>query len=717
MTTEHNFFKSEILPQGIVLIKVDMEDYPTNLFTFEFQKVYLQAVHTFLRRDDIKGLILTSSRKDFMAGADVGELLRIQNTPDLILQHLRDLHQRVLANEALQKPMVSIISGHALGGGFELALTTHHRIATAGRYKIGLPEASLGLFPGAGGTTKLSKMLGIEKAASILLKGATFDPNGALEAGLVDALSSTPETALEEAQQWILAHPNVVQPWSTSARVKGLRTTTGQFAMAASIAQLRKTTHGNLPGLNHCLAAIHDGIDLPIDRALEVEARYFIKTLLSKEAKSMIRTNFFGINHAKKGKNRTNGMINPPVRKLGILGAGMMGAGIAYVAAKAGIEVVLKDVSITQAEQGKAYSEKIVNGLLAKGKTTLEHAELLLERIKPTDSYVYLTECDLIIEAVFEDPKLKGVVSHEAEVFLHEKGFFASNTSSLPITALAQASIHPERFIGIHFFSPVDRMPLIEIIKGKKTNQETLVRAIDFAIQLGKVPIVVNDSPGFFTSRIFGKYNLEAVNMLLEGIPPVMIENAAKQAGLAVGPLAVMDEISLDLLVEVLQHNEHKTPVEEQMVALLEWMIQMGRKGKKVGKGFYDYPEGQQKTMWQHRYSSEVPTTISLADIQKRLMHIQALDSYRCLEEGVLNSTMDGDIGSILGLGFAPQTGGVFSYIDQIGLPAFIADCKRFRQYGEQWEVPNKLVKLAQQGFSFYTGLRENERDNEKTQQ
>ncbi|SMG42778.1 3-hydroxyacyl-CoA dehydrogenase NAD-binding domain-containing protein [Sphingobacterium psychroaquaticum] len=716
MTTENIFFKTEILPQGIAWIKVDMAGYPTNLFTLEFQKTYLQTVNALLNRADIKGLILTSARKDFMAGADVGELLRIQNTPNLILEHLQTLHRGILANEAIQKPMVSIISGHALGGGFELALTTHHRIATAGRYKIGLPEASLGLFPGAGGTIKLSKMLGIEKAAPILLKGTTFSPKDALTAGLIHDLVEYPEIAFEDAVAWILTHPNVIQPWNMSSENKGLRSPAEHMTMTASIGNLRKATHGNYPGLNYCLAAIHDGVDLPIERALDIEARYFIKTLLSKEAKSMIRTNFFGINQAKKGKNRTNGTLTTPIQKLGILGAGMMGAGIAYVAAKAGIDVILKDISITQAEKGKVYAEQTTHRALTLGRTTRDKADQLLDHIKPTDSYAYLADCDLIIEAVFEDPKLKKLVTHEAEVFLHEKGFFASNTSSLPITKLAKASIHPERFIGIHFFSPVDRMPLIEIIKGEKTNQETLARAVDFANQLGKVPIVVNDSPGFFTSRIFGKYNLEAVNMLLEGVSPIVLENVAKRAGLAVGPLAVMDEISLDLMADVLQQNEQRTPVEEQMLELIEWMVRAGRKGKKAGKGFYDYPEGQRKTIWQHPYSSEISMEISTADIQKRLMHIQALDSYRCLEEGVLESTMDGDIGSVLGLGFAPQTGGVFSYIDQIGLPAFIADCRRFRQYGEQWEVPKSLLKLAQRGFTFYTGLRENDRDNNKTE-
>lgn len=708
----NQYFTIETDEQGIVIITMDMKDYPFNMFVTDFLKLYFETLQEELAKPEIKGSILRSARPEFMAGADINLLLNKPGDAQAFLNDLLSFHEQSLKLEEFKKPMVVLINGNCLGGGYELSLMNNHRIALAGNYQIGLPEAKLGLFPGGGGTIKLSRLFGLEKTAKIVLQGQTFRPADALKEGLVDEIVETPEELLAKGKDFILNNPQVEQPWSNPKHKipgGGLRSPLGYMTMVGSIGNLRKNSHGNYPGLNYALQALHDSIDLPIHRALEIEARYFTKALYDDVTTNLIRTGFFGINDAKKGKAKPKGFEKKNIQKLGILGAGMMGAGIAYVSAKAGMDVVLKDVSTENAEKGKVYSANLLKGAIAKGRSTQEKADALLNKIHATEKVEDLKDCDLIIEAVFEDPTLKAVVTKESEPMVKSNGFFASNTSTLPISRLAETSVNPEKFIGIHFFSPVDKMPLVEIIVGKQTSDETLAHAIDYVTQIGKVPIVVNDSHGFFTSRVFGFYNFEAAAMVLEGINPQTIENVAKQAGMAVGPLAVMDEVSIELILKVIAQKESLNENENRLKDFFQKMADAGRLGKKTGKGFYDYPESGKKLLWKNEFVEvKKDQPISNEDIAKRLMHAMALDSYRCLEEGVLNTTLDGDIGSMLGLGFAPHTGGVFSYIDMVGIQEFVADCDRFLPNGNQWEVPQSLRDLASQNFKFYTGNTQN---------
>lgn len=421
--SENKFFSYSIADDGIMTVVIDMKMYPTNLFTPEFLKTYLQTVQTELKKEEVKGLILTSGKKDFMAGADINALATADENIQGFLEELLELHTQI---EEVEKIGKSILNGHTLGGGYELTLSTHYRIALEGKYQIGLPEARLGLFPGGGGTVKLSRKLGMEKALTIILQGQTFTPKAALEKGLVDEVVIGKEEALAKAKIWIEAHPKVVQPWADGQRVPGggLKSPSGYMTMEGSIGNLRKNTHGNYPGLNNALAAVHDGMELPLNRALEIGARYFTATLTTQEAQSMIRTNFFGINHAKRGKNKPKGYATKSVLKLGVLGGGMMGSGISYVSAKAGITVVLKDVSVRQAEKGKDYARKLVDIQVGKGRMTPEQGKHLLGGIHPTAILTDLKECDLIIEAVFEEPKLKAQVTKESQNSLVKEGFF-----------------------------------------------------------------------------------------------------------------------------------------------------------------------------------------------------------------------------------------------------------------------------------------------------
>ena len=471
-------------------------------------------------------------------------------------------------------------------------------------------------------------------------------------------------------------------------------TPAGAQVMMGGIGNLTKKTHNNYPGARYAMAAIHDGISLPILRGLEVEARYFIKAFYSKEAQNLIKTGFFAINEAKKGKAKPEGVGKFEINKVGILGAGMMGAGIAYVSALAGMDVVLKDVSLEGAEKGKGYSESLLKKRLSKGRTTEEKMQAVLDRIEPTADPAAVAGADLIIEAVFENPELKARVTKETEAVLGPNAIYGSNTSTLPITMLAKASERPENFIGIHFFSPVDKMPLVEIIVGEKTSDQAIGAAIDYVTAIKKVPIVVNDSQGFFTSRVFGTFTGEGALLLAEGVPPAMIENVAKRIGMPVGPLAVTDEVALTLALHVMDNMPVKPQHTQEIYDLYKKMVDQGRAGKKAGAGFYDYPEGGKKHLWSG-LEGMFPSNIDAVDAEtvgKRLLHIMALESYRCLEEGVLRSKEDGDIGSLLGFGFPPYTGGVFRYIDYVGKEQFVQDCDAFAaKYGERWNVPDSL--------------------------
>jgi len=647
-----------------------------------------------------------------MAGGDLRMLGKPIADPTAALYGFFNMYQTMRAIETGGKPFVAAINGTALGGGMELCLTCHYRVClNSTKIKLGFPEVNVGLLPGGGGTAKAPYLLGIQNGLMYLLQGIEARPQKALKDGLINEVVDSPVELMAAAKRWIEANPSPSQPWDNKKyRIPGggLMTPNGAQTMMGSIGNVRKITHGNYPAAQFILSVVHDGLALPIDRALEIEARYFLKALQTKESKNMIRTGFFGIQEARKGKARPKNEPKYEVKKLGILGAGMMGAGIAYVSAKVGMEVVLKDVSAENAEKGKDYSRKILKKQISRGRSNEAKAEALLAKIHPTADVAMMDNCDLVIEAVFENPTLKATVTQETEAVLGEDKIFASNTSTIPITQLAQASARPEHFIGIHFFSPVDKMPLVEIIVGKKTTDKAIAAAVDYTVAIGKVPIVVNDSRGFFTSRCFGTFCAEGAFMLEEGVPAAMIENISKNKGMPVGPLAVIDEVSLSLGMHVYESDpsSEKAPYMTRFYNIEKLLVDTyGREGKKAGKGFYDYPQGGKKKLWPELatlFNSDIDT-LDPKTIAKRILHRQALESFRCLEEGVLRSSIDGDIGSILGWGFPIYTGGAISYIDYVGIDNFIADCDAFAaQYGERWVVSDHLRALAKAGKSVH---------------
>ncbi|MEM7658503.1 MAG: 3-hydroxyacyl-CoA dehydrogenase NAD-binding domain-containing protein [Bacteroidota bacterium] len=686
-------------------------DEPANLFSLPFIQAFVEVAKEAIADDSVKGVIVTSSRRMFMAGGDLRMLGAPIEDAQVFFDAIMQSHRWFREIETAGKPFVAAINGTALGGGMELCLNCHHRIALNDvKIKLGFPEIQVGLFPGGGGTAKVPYLMGIQNGLTYLLQGVQARPPKALKDGLIDDTAETQEELLEKAKAWILANPNPVQPWDNKKhRIPGgaVWSPGGVMTLMGAAGNVGKRTHGNYPGAEYILKVVHDGLQIPIDRALEIEARYFTKVCMTKEAKNMIRTGFMGINAAKKGKARPADQPKYEVKKLGILGAGMMGAGIAYVSAKVGMDVVLKDVSVEGAEKGKDYSRKLLNKAIAKKRSTDAKAEALLGRIHPTDDPNAVEGCDLVIEAVFENPELKDRVTKETEAVLAPDKVYGSNTSTIPITLLAESSARPENFIGIHFFSPVDKMPLVEIIVGEKTSPKAIAAAVDYTVAIKKVPIVVNDSRGFFTSRCFGTFVSEGMFLLEEGVPPTMIENIAKKQGMPVGPLAVHDEVTLTLSLHVYESNpDPKRPQDVRLYELIKDLVHThGRTGKKDGAGFYDYPKGGKKHLWpklKELFNSRVDA-LDEDTIAKRIMHRQALESYRCLDEGVLNSTTDGDIGSVMGWGFPIFTGGAISYIDYVGIQQFVADCDAFKAaYGERWEVPASLRAMVEAGQSVH---------------
>jgi len=642
----------------------------------------------------LKGIVLASAKSSFFAGADLKAIFQMSEADaPRAFERIEHMKRQMRTLETLGIPVVSCINGTALGGGWEVALIGHHRIAVDdAKIQLGLPEVTLGLIPGASGITKMVRLLGLMGAQPWIMEGKLFNPRKGKELGLVHELVADVSALRPAALAWIAAHPEAHHPWDEKGyKMPGGTPANPKIAagLAVAPAMLRKTTRGRYPAPEAALSAMVEGAMVDFDTALRIESRYLARIMTSQVARNMVSTFFFDLNAIKSGKSRPTASERFKPAKVGILGAGMMGAGIAWAQASRGIATVLKDVSLEKAEAGKAYSARLAQKRVEKGRMSEEAAQALLARITPAADVQALSNCDLIIEAVFENRELKAQVTREAEPQLAAHGFFASNTSTLPITGLAQASRTPEKFVGIHFFSPVDKMQLVEIIRGKATSDETVARAFDYVQALGKTPIVVNDARGFYTSRTFGTYVMEGATLLAEGIPAAVIENAAMQAGMPVGPLAVLDETALSLSVHVMDQTRADFAAEGKPYTttpgelLVERMVkELKRPGRAGGGGFYDYPQGGRKTLWPElKPLFEQPGAAwNVQDIQDRLLYRQAIETARCLAEGVLTSVHDANIGSIFGIGFPAWTGGAMQFIYATGVEAF---CKRADELAE----------------------------------
>jgi 3-hydroxyacyl-CoA dehydrogenase/enoyl-CoA hydratase/3-hydroxybutyryl-CoA epimerase len=705
-------FKYSKDENNIVTLTMDREGHSANVINTAFGESFREILTRLQAEKDLRGIILTSAKETFLAGADIDEMFAV-NDAKLFFDRAQELKAGLRWIETQSKPVVAAINGTALGAGFELPLACHYRIAIDKKAEIGLPEVTLGLLPGGGGVTRMVRLLGLQPAFTYLTEGKKVSPKEALSDGLIHALATDKEDLIKKATDYILANKSVKQPWDQDGyKIPGGSPLTPKVASMLPIAPavLAKKTHNNYPAPLAIMAAAVEGAMVDFETATRIESRYFAHLATGKVSKNMINVFWKQLNALNAGKSRPDVKEKFTFKKVGVLGAGMMGSGIAYACAMSGIEVVLKDVSQEVADKGKAYSEGLLKKRVSKGKSTKEKAEEILNRIKATIDANDLKGCDLIIEAVTENRKVKAIVTAEAEGQMDPNGVFASNTSTLPITGLAEKSSRPKQFIGLHFFSPADRMPLVEIIVGKETSPETLARSFDFVKQIKKTPIVVNDSRGFYTSRVFATYVLEGMALLAEGNHPRAIESAGLQAGMPVGPLALTDEVSLSLMVHIRTQTledlqaEGKTIPEHIAYTVADKMVnELKRPGKAAGGGFYEYPKDGKKFLWPglaqafpHKADLDEKTMI------ERMMFIQCIETVRCFEEGVLTSVPDGNIGSIFGWGFAPFKGGTLQYINDYGFKEFIARAKELTaKYGERFAVPALLEQMAKDGKEF----------------
>ena len=601
-----------------------------------------------------------------------------------------------------------------MGGGFELCLACHHRIASENpRTRLGLPEVKVGLFPGAGGTQRIARMLQPADALQFLLKGDQLNIDRAKAMKLIDAVVPAADL-IKAAKDWIKAGGKAKAPWDTEGfRLPGgpVYSKAGMMTFPAANAIYRRETYDNYPGARAILQVVYEGLQLPFDTALRVESRWFAKILRSPEAAAMIRSLFVSMQDLNKGARRPPNEPPTTLKKIGVVGAGFMGAGIAQVTAAAGLQVALIDRDQETAEKGKAGLHKALSDRVMKGRMKGADRDELLARISPSGDYAALKDCDLVIEAVFEDRKVKSEVIAKIQAVIGDKAIFASNTSTLPITSLASEFKDSARFIGIHFFSPVDRMMLVEMIMGKQTGNKALAAALDYVRAIRKTPIVVNDSRGFYTSRVVGTYIREGHLMLTEGVPPAMIENVGRMAGMPVGPLSLNDEVAVDLAWKILKATEAdlgaKAIDARQKVLLREMVETRGRYGRKNGKGFYDYPANGPKKLWPGLADFQLkkldPDKIDIEELKLRLLGIQALETARCFEEKVLTDVREADVGSILGFGFAPFSGGTLSWIDMMGTKRFVELCRKLeKKYGPRFAPNKQLIELADHGESYY---------------
>ena len=708
-----NTIKWDSDADGIVTLTLDDPTGSANVMNEHYKESMHKAVQRLVaEKDSITGVVVTSAKKTFFAGGDLKAMINAgpENAGEIFAE-VEEIKRDLRALETLGKPVVAAINGAALGGGLEIALACHRRIAADVKGSaIGLPEVSLGLLPGGGGVARTVRMFGIQNAfVNVLSQGTRFSPKKAKDAGLVDELVDTAADVVPAAKAWIKANPEAhTQPWDA----KGYKMPGGTPASPALAAilpsfpsLLRTQLKGApMPAPRAILAAAVEGAQVDFDTATRIESRYFTELVTGPVAKNMIQAFFFDMAAINAGGSRPEGIGKTPITKIGVIGAGMMGAGIAYVSAKAGFDVVLKDVTIEAANKGKAYSEKIEAKALERGKTTAEKSATLLGRITPTADAKDFAGVDFVIEAVFESQELKHKVFGEIEDIVEPNAVLGSNTSTLPITGLATGVKRQEDFIGIHFFSPVDKMPLVEIIKGEKTSDDALARVFDYTLAIGKTPIVVNDSRGFYTSRVIGTFINEALAMLGEGVEPASIEHAGTQAGYPAPPLQLSDELNMELMHKIAVatrkgvEDAGRVHVPHPAEAVVEKMIALGRPSRLSGAGFYAYTDGKRTQLWpglraEFKSGSSTPP---LQDMIDRMLFAEALETQKCFDEGVITTTADANIGSIMGIGFPPWTGGAAQYITGYpgGKTAFVARAKELAaRYGDRFTPPASLLK------------------------
>jgi 3-hydroxyacyl-CoA dehydrogenase/enoyl-CoA hydratase/3-hydroxybutyryl-CoA epimerase len=708
---------------GIVVLTLDDPNQSANTMNAAYVASMGATVDRLeAERNSIAGVVVTSAKKTFFAGGDLNDLRRARREQaEEIAAGAREVKSQLRRLETLGRPVVAAINGAAVGGGLEICLATHHRIALDDpSVQLGFPEVQLGLLPGGGGVVRSVRMLGIVTALTeLLLQGRRVRPAKARELGIVDEIVATREELVPAAKAWIKSNPEAAQPWDVAGyKIPG--GTPSHPALAQNLpafpANLRKQLKGaNYPAPHHIMAAAVEGAQVDFDSAIEIEVRYFVDLVTGQVAKNMIQAFFFDLQAAAGDRSRPDGSEPYVARKAVVLGAGMMGAAIAYVCAKAGMEVVLKDVSPEAAERGKDYSRQLVDKGVDKGRSTREQADALLARITPTADAADSAGADLVIEAVFEDPAVKARVFAEIEPHVADGALLGSNTSTLPITDLAEGVSRPADFIGLHFFSPVDKMPLLEIIRGEQTSDDALWRALDLARQIKKTPIVINDSRGFFTSRVIGTFINEGIAMLLEGIPPPTIEQASSQAGYPAPVLQLSDELNLNLMREIRKatkaaiESEGRTWTPHPSQEVIDRMLdEFGRGGRLAGAGFYEYEDGRRGRLWPGLEDAFPPigdpSSISLNDLEERMLFAEAIEAVKCVDEGVIESVADANVGSILGIGFPGWTGGVLQYINGYdGGPAgFVARARELAEaHGERFQPPASLVEKAERGETY----------------
>ena len=700
--------------QNIVTVTMDMPGRSANVINDEFSKAMMTTVDKLEQEDSLAGVIITSAKKTFLAGGDL-EMLFQQEDPEATFKLVEKGKALSRKLETLGKPLVAAINGTALGGGLELALCCHYRIVIDNpKIKIGFPEVTLGLLPGGGGVARLPRLIGLQSSFPFLMEGKQVNPIAAMEAGIIDELATDQKDMFEKAQDWILSNPGSAQPWDKKGyKMPGGTPQHPQIAQMLAIApaMLKKKTMGNYPAPEAIMTAATEGALVDFETASRIESRYFVKLVTGKVAKNMINAFWFQLNEINSGASRPKNVKPTETKKLGVLGSGLMGHGITYVSALAGLEVVMTDSSQEYAENGLSRIKTILNEGIKHGRTTKEKVDEILNRITATADYKKLADCDMIIEAVFEDRELKGKVTGMAENIMDSNGVFASNTSTLPITGLAKKSIRPEQFIGIHFFSPVHKMKLVEIIIGGKTSAETIAKAFDYGLKIRKIPIVVNDSRGFYTSRVFSKYTNEGLALLAEGNHPQAIESAGKKAGMPVGPLAVTDEVNLGLVARI-RNQTRKDMAEEGKElppvpadAVIDLMTeQVNRLGRANGGGFYEYPENGKKYLWPdlQKHFPPAKSPLTQDEMIERMLFAQVIETIRCYEENVVTSVVDANIGSIFGWGFAPFKGGTLQFINDYGIQEFEKRAQELvKKYGARFAPPKLLVEMAANNQTF----------------